>query len=155
MSIAQNEKIGRITEKTLIIGVDIAKKDHVARASNFRGMEVGKPITFSNDLKALHKLWRWATDLLGQTSLETMIVGLEPTGHDWMNLAQYCRERGVTVVLVNPLHVKRSKGLEDNHPTKNDRKDARVISQLVKDGRYSIPHLPEGVFAELRVGMNQ
>jgi len=35
------------------------------------------------------------------------------------------------------LHVKKSKELDDNSPTKNDVKDARVIAQLVKDGRYA------------------
>lgn len=39
-------------------------------------------------------------------------------------------------------------------PTKNDVKDAKVISRLIQDGRYSEPHLPEGTYAELREGMN-
>lgn len=30
-------------------------------------------------------------------------------------------------------------------------KDARVIAQLVKDGRYAEPTIPQGVYAELRV----
>ena len=51
--------------------------------------------------------------------------------------------------------MKKTKELEDNNPTKNDRKDARVISQLVKDGRYSVPHIPEDICADLRVGMNE
>ena len=72
-----------------------------------------------------------------------------------MNLAQFLRHHGIVVVLVNPMHVKKSKELDDNSPTKNDRKDARVISQLVKDGRYSVPNILEDIYAELRVGMNQ
>jgi transposase len=59
------------------------------------------------------------------------------------------------VVLVNPHHVKKSKELDDNSPTKNDTKDARVIGKLVLDGRYTEPKLPEGVYAELRILMNQ
>ncbi|WP_338113076.1 IS110 family transposase [Paenibacillus artemisiicola] len=51
---------------------------------------------------------------------------------------------------MNPLHVKRTKELDDNSPTKNDVKDARVIAQLVKDGRYAVPSLPQSVYAELR-----
>jgi len=31
---------------------------------------------------------------------------------------------------VNPMHVKRSKELDDNLPTKNDKKDALVIARL-------------------------
>lgn len=47
-------------------------------------------------------------------------------------------------------HVKKSKELDDNSLTKNDTKDPRVIAQLVKDGRYSIPNLLDGIYAELR-----
>ncbi|TCT17490.1 transposase [Melghiribacillus thermohalophilus] len=48
---------------------------------------------------------------------------------------------------------KTSKELDDNSPTKNDTKDAKVIAQLVKDGRYSVPNLLNGVYAELREGV--
>ncbi|PTX48310.1 transposase [Melghirimyces profundicolus] len=57
--------------------------------------------------------------------------------------------------MVNPLHVKKSKELDDNSPTKNDIKDAKVIAQLVKDGRYSEPNVLTGVYADLRVAMIQ
>ncbi|GGD85989.1 hypothetical protein GCM10010911_50500 [Paenibacillus nasutitermitis] len=55
--------------------------------------------------------------------------------------------------MVNPLLVKKSKELDDNSPTKNDVKDAKVIAQLVKDGRYAVPNLPQGIYAERREAM--
>lgn len=57
------------------------------------------------------------------------------------------------LVLVNPFHVKRSKELDDNNPTKNDRKDPKTIAMLVKDGRYMEPYIPEGIYSEIRTGM--
>jgi len=33
----QNEKILQVTEKTLVVGVDIAKEIHVGRAFDFKG----------------------------------------------------------------------------------------------------------------------
>ena len=83
--------------------------------------------------------------------MHQVIVGMEPTGHYWFNLAHILKEKGIKFVAVNPLHVKKSKELDDNSPTKNDVKDARVIAQLVKDGRYAEPTIPQGVYAELRV----
>lgn len=41
MSITQNSKIRRITDSTLVVGADIAKKVHVARACDVRGVELG------------------------------------------------------------------------------------------------------------------
>lgn len=60
----------------------------------------------------------------------------------------------VKPVLVNPHHVKKSKELDNNNPTKNDRKDPKVIAGLVKEGRYMIPYLPDGIYADLRTASN-
>jgi transposase len=155
MSITQNSKIRRITDSTLVIGADIAKKVHVARAADVRGVELGKPLTFDNTRHGFGRLLTWIQSLMVDHSCDNVVFGVEPTGHYWMNLAQFLRRQGIQVVLVNPLHVKKTKELEDNSPTKNDRKDARVIALLVKDGRYSVPHIPEDIYADLRVGMNE
>src|SRR5699024_12077140 len=61
--------------------------------------------------------------------------------------------QGIHVVVVNPMKVKRSKEMDDDSPTKNDTKDAKVIAQIIRDGRYHEPTLPEDVYAELREGM--
>ena len=81
-----------------------------------------------------------------------IIVGIEPTGHYWLNLAYFLLDRGIPLAMVNPMHVKRSKELDDNLPTKHDRKDALVIARLVKDGRFSYPRILKDMEAELRVG---
>ncbi|WP_282942423.1 transposase [Paenibacillus sp. RC67] len=78
---------------------------------------------------------------------------MEPTGHYWLNLAHYLREQHVACAVVNPLHVKKSKELDDNSPTKNDIKDAKAIAQLIKDGRYAVPNLLHGKYAKLREAM--
>jgi transposase len=54
------------------------------------------------------------------------------------------------LVQVNPYHVKQAKELDDNTPSKSDRKDPKTIAMLVKDGRYNIPYMPVGIYAELR-----
>lgn len=42
------------------------------------------------------------------------------------------------------------KELDDNSPKKTDSKDPKTIAKLVVDGRYSIPYMPEGIYAEIR-----
>lgn len=51
---------------------------------------------------------------------------------------------------MNPHHVKKQKELDDNSPTKNDRKDALIIATLTWEGRFFRCYLPEGIWAELR-----
>jgi transposase len=68
-----------MNEFTLVVGADIAKHKHYARAVDFRGIELGKPLVFTNLREAFQGLLQWI---------------------------------------------------------------------------YSVPHLPEGIYAELRNGMN-
>ncbi|RWR04001.1 IS110 family transposase [Siminovitchia fortis] len=154
MNYKQNEKILQLTDETLIVGVDIAKKRHVARAQDYRGIQFGKALYFENSLEGFQSFMCWMNDLATQQDKNKQIIGMEPTGHYWLPLAYWLMEKQLKVVVVNPAHVKKSKELDDNSPTKNDVKDARVISRLIQDGRYSEPHLPEGIYAELREGMN-
>ncbi|WP_077703535.1 IS110 family transposase [Virgibacillus dokdonensis] len=154
MNYKQNEKILQLTDKSLIIGVDIAKNKHVARAQDFRGVQFGKPLYFENALEGFQTFIHWMDELAIQQEKSDFIIGMEPTGHYWLPLAYWLMEKQLKVVVVNPAHVKKSKELDDNSPTKNDVKDARVISRLIQDGRYSEPHLPEGIYADLREGMN-
>jgi transposase len=151
MNYNQNEKIAQITSQTLIIGIDIAKFKHVARAQDYRGIEFGSPCYFDNTKQGFQLFLDWINQLKLEQHMEKAIVGMEPTGHYWLNLAHILKENQIKFVAVNPLHVKRCKELDDNSPTKNDVKDARVIAQLVKDGRYAEPTIPQGVYAELRV----
>lgn len=151
----QKRRIMQVSEKTLIVGADIAKVNHVARAQDFRGIEFGKRLLFQNTRDGLNRLVQWIRILQTEQCKEDVILGLEPTGHYWLPLAEFLHREGIKVVLVNPYHVKKSKELDDNLPTKNDIKDARVIAQLVKDGRYSEPNLLTGIHADLRVAMVQ
>lgn len=154
MKYKQNEKILQLTEETLIIGIDIAKHKHVARAQDFRGIQFGKPLTFENSFEGYTSLLNWVDALKTKQAKTNVVFGMEPTGHYWLPLAYWLKHKGIKVVVVNPAHVKKSKELDDNSPTKNDVKDARVISRLIEDGRYSEPNLPEGIYSDLREGMN-
>lgn len=150
----QNEKIHQLTDETLIIGIDIAKYKHVARAQDFRGVQLGKALSFMNILEGFNSLVKWMQQLQETEGKTNVVLGMEPTGHYWLPLAYWLRDYPVKVVVVNPAHVKKAKELDDNSPTKNDMKDARVISRLIEMGRYSEPSLPEGIYAEMREGMN-
>lgn len=153
MNYTQNQKIMQVKGTTLVVGIDIAKHIHVARAQDYRGIQYGKALSFENDRPGFEKLLYWIKRMKIEHGKTNVIVGMEPTGHYWLNIEEYLSDYGIKLVLVNPAHVKKSKTLDDNSPTKTDKKDARVIAQLVKDGRYSEPNIPEGIYAELRSAM--
>ena len=151
MNYTQNAKIAQVTEKTLVIGVDVGSTIHYARAFNWRGQELSKKaFHFSNDLDGYHAFAKWLNGYRQSMYAEKVYVGCEPTGHYWFNFARYVKQSGMTLVLVNPYHVKQTKELDANSPTKNDRKDPKTIAKLVSEGRYTYPYMPEGIYAELR-----
>jgi transposase len=154
MSLTQNEKIRQVSDTTMVIGVDIASETHWARAFDWRGLELAKTVSFENNLEGFTYFLRWITETAAKTGKGNAIIGMEPTGHYWFTLAAYLQGSDAKLVLVNPSHVKKSKELDDGHPSKNDRKDPKTIAKLVLEGRYSVPYIPEGLYAELRVAMN-
>jgi transposase len=150
----QNQLIERISDKHLIVGVDIAQQIHVARAVNFRGIVVGNPISFENNEEGFLKLLNWIQDLKRIKNLNDVIVGMEPTGHYWINLSKWLAKQNIEVVTVNPHLVKRNKENRDNTQSKSDIKDALVIADMVKNGYYSIIRPSSESFEKLRVLMS-
>jgi transposase len=94
----QNQLIERISIKHLDVGVDIAQQFHVARAVNFRGIVVGDPLTFKNNEEGFTSL----LNLQRLNNLDDAIVGMEPTGHYWINLSKWLLNQNIEVVTVNP-----------------------------------------------------
>ncbi len=136
---------------TLLVGLDIAKKTHWARMLDGRtGIEVDTAFKFQNSTEGFGRLLGKMSRAKERIGAENIIVAVEPSGHYWKPLAGYLSRAGITVVIVNPYHVKKQKELDDNSPTKNDRKDALIIAALAWEGRFSRCYIPEGIWAELR-----
>lgn len=150
MKRTQNEKISQIKIETLVVGIDIGKEAHYARAFDYRGIELAKLLKFSNTAQGFELLDRWMQDICKQQGKTEVIAGFEPTGHYWFALGDQLKHQGHKLAIVNPFHVKRTKELDDNSPTKNDRKDPKTIAMLVKDGRYREVYIPDDIYQELR-----
>jgi len=151
MNCKQNERINQVDETSLVVGIDIGSASHYARAFDWRGIELARIFRFSNSGEGFERLSHWMQGICERNGKSKIIVGIEPTGHYWFTLGRYLREQGIKLVMVNPYAVKQTKELDDNDPSKNDGKDPKVIAKLVLDGRYSIPYVPTGAYADLRI----
>lgn len=152
MNCIENQKINQVTEKTLVVGIDIAKRTHFACFVDDRGRVLQKSFSVSQSQDGFESFYQRILRAMKDHDKTEVLVGIEPTGHYWLYLAYFLEERGIPLVITNPMHVKRSKELDDNLQTKNDRKDALVIARLLKDGRFSYPRILKEKEAELRVG---
>ena len=96
----QNEKIERISDKTLVIGVDIAKDRHYAQVVNWRKQEVRKGLSLDNRKDGYKKFLRWPQKALRQTESEDVLVAMEPTGTYYFVFEEYLEQMGIEVAIV-------------------------------------------------------
>ena len=147
----KNDKLTFISDDMLILGCDIGSETHYVRGIDARGRELSKRVfSFSNSAEGFQSAKDWAVHLAAANDKKQIVLGLEPTGHYWFCLAAWMISNGISVVQVNPYAVKQTKELEDNSQLKDDRKDPKLIANLVKDGNYGMPYLPERLYADLR-----
>lgn len=147
----KNDKLSFITDDMLIAGCDIGSETHYIRAIDVRGRELSSgAFEFSNTVEGFESAKAWVLTLAVQNEKKQIVLGLEPTGHYWFALAAWMISNGISVVQVNPYAVKQSKEIEDNSQLKDDRKDPKLIANLVKDGNYGMPYLPEKIYADMR-----
>jgi transposase len=143
------KKLKRISEKTLLVTVDMGKMTHTGYCRCPDGIEE-KPFEFSNSRKGYKEFWWRICQAKKQAGLQEVVVGFEPTGPYAEPLLHFIRKHDVRLVQVNPMHTKRLKELQGNSPNKTDKKDPKVIADIIELGHSLTVVIPEGTAAELR-----
>lgn len=91
----QNTKNVAITEKTLIVGINVWNETYFARAFDWRNYEQSKkPFQFGNDEEGFEAFMTWITYLAEKHGKTEVMPGMEPTGHYWFNLGSFCWTTG-------------------------------------------------------------
>ena len=143
------EKVKWINKKTMIASIDIGKNIHYGYFRAPDGQEV-KPFSFYNSQKSYHRFWSKICQFKRQHQLEEIVIGFESTGPYAEPLYHYLKKKPAKLVQINPMHSKRVKELAGNSPNKTDRKDPRVIADIISLGHALTLVVPEGAAAHLR-----
>jgi len=139
-----------VNQKVLITTVDGGKDKHYGYYRCPDGTEC-KAFDFWNNGRGFQEFWERISSAARTHGLEEIIVGFESTGPYMEPLVQFLRnKRGVQLVQVNPMHTKRLKELTGNSPLKTDRKDPKVIADIIELGHALTVVIPEGPAADLR-----
>ncbi|MBK5101167.1 MAG: IS110 family transposase [Desulfobacteraceae bacterium] len=149
MDSSRTQKVRKINDRTMIVAVDIGKGFHVGY---FRGPngEERKPFPFYNSAKSFNEFWGSVCEFFRKHDLKEVVVGFESSGPYAEPFFHYLRKKPVTLVQVNPMHTKRVKELTGNSPNKTDRKDPRVIADVISLGHALTLVVPKGPAAHLR-----
>lgn len=149
-----NEKIAKITEDTIICGIDVGKTNCCARFCNFRGLEVYKKVWFDRT-KDLDIIGAHITAACCQTGLNNIIVAFEPTGHYWLNIDKYFKDNEIETVLMPTQTVKQEKGIHDGEMVKSDPVDAMLIARLTSEGKYVKPIERNELYQDIYSGYSE
>jgi len=149
MNKIETKKQRIVNDRTLIVAIDIGKTTDTGYCRCPSGQEM-KPFEFSNNAEGFRKLWDRMCWMKMSHHLEEVVVGFESTGAYGEPLVHYLRQKPVKLVQVNPMHTKRMKELQGNSPGKTDRKDPKVIADIIGLGHALSVVIPEGAAAELR-----
>jgi len=143
------EKIKTINKKTLVVTLDIGKKVHYGYFRTPKNKDI-KPFPVHNTVHSFDKFWKKLCSFKEKHMLDEVVVGFESTGPYAVPISNYLRKKPVKLVQVNPLHTKRIKELTGNSPNKTDKKDPRVIADVISLGHALTLVVPEGAAAQLR-----
>lgn len=128
-------------------GIDIAKNSHEAAVIDENGNVVVKPFKFANSLGGFEK---FLSSIQGiSADLSVFEFGMEATGHYWLNLYTKLTDYNVVVHVINPVQSDALRGLYIRK-TKNDAKDAFIIAELIRFGKYSQTTLSDPDLLSLR-----
>lgn len=145
----KTKKVKWINKKTMIATFDIGKNIHYGYFRAPDGQE-RKPFSFCNAQKSFKQLWAEICRFKRDHQLEHIVVGFESTGPYAEPLFHFLRKKPVKLVQVNPVHTKRVKELTGNSPNKTDKKDPRVIADVISLGHALTLVVPKGASAHLR-----
>lgn len=145
----KSQKVKRVNRQTMVVSLDIGKGSHFGYFRAPNGKEE-KPFEVTNCREGFHQFWKKLCRFKKAHRLSQVLVGFESTGPYAEPLLHFLRQKPVQLVQINPMHSKRVKELTGNSPNKTDRKDPRVIADVIMLGHSLTVVVPEGAAAELR-----
>jgi transposase len=149
MKDSRSKTANTVREGTLIVAVDIGMVSNHGYCTAVDGRGT-KTFSFDNTREGLDTFWSMILSSKTRFHCTEVIVGYESTGPYGEPLIHYLKQKPVTIVQVNPMHTKKMKEINDNSPLKTDRKDPRVIADVIRLGHALSVVVPEGDAAYLR-----
>lgn len=146
----QIEKRQRISNKTLVIGIDIGSEFNAVCLMDKEGNVLGRYPKIYNSRKGFDYFHRIVEQARKKYGFADVLIGMEPTGHYWRKIGFFSLEKGYEVRFVRTTALKHQRELDESSSAKNDVRDAFTIANIVREGKYIDTVIEDGVFRQLR-----
>lgn len=151
MSKYTTKYISSLPAGTLFAGIDLSLNDLVVVVLDATRQRVDRFRT-RNDAEGYAQLRQRLQRSIDNRGLPGVLVGMEPTNYYWKPVGYDLEQHNIPFRLVNALTVKRHREGDQLDRSKDDWRDAFVIADLLRDGKFTQSHLPHGAYAELQTG---
>lgn len=142
-------KLARFKPGLLYMGMDLGLDICVAKVVDDRARLVGTT-RFAHTREGYDYLAKRMADFVRRQRATGIVVGMEPTSYFWMLVAAELERLGVNYYLVNAYTVRKHREGDQIDRSKDDPRDASVVTDLLRTGKYTETRLLHGPYAELR-----
>ncbi|RME38298.1 MAG: IS110 family transposase, partial [Deltaproteobacteria bacterium] len=137
-------------ERILCVSLDVSKYFHVVMIHNGLGEIVRPPFEIDIYQSGFDQLQHVIAQAQAEIQAEVVLIGMEPTGHYFENLARQLVAHGRPVTLINSYAVKSNRHQQLMQRQKSDEIDVAAIGDLLQRGQGT-PYRPlTGVYLALQ-----
>lgn len=140
----------RTKRDRLLVGIDIAKAQHVAQVRLAHTQLLDRQLTIPNTQAGFAAFWAHLQRRQRESGVTEIVCAVEPTGTYHDALARFLESRGADVVLVSNTVAHHNRRTLDGTWGKSDPKDAHNLGDLLERGHVLFYSLPDGALATLR-----
>jgi transposase len=141
---------GICPEQILCVSIDVSKDFHVVLLHDGLG-EIVLP-SFDVDIfrTGFEGLCQAVDKAVARIEAQVVLVGMEPTGHYYENLARHIQQTGQKVTIVNSFAVKENRRQQMMAHEKDDDIDVAAIGDLLRRGEGSPFRPPTGIYLQMQ-----
>jgi transposase len=140
----------RTAHDRLLVGIDVAKAQHVAQVRLAHTRILEPKLTIPNTHAGFEAFWARLQARRREAGVSELVCAVEPTGTYHQALATFLERQGATVVFVSTHVAQLNRRTLDGTWGKSDPKDAHNLCDLLEQGKVLCSSLPDAPLAELR-----
>jgi transposase len=141
---------GICPEQILCVSIDVSKDFHVVLLHNGLGEVVTPRLEIDIFRTGFEQLCQAVAAAIKASAAQVVLVGMEPTGHYYENLARHLQGTGQKVTMVNSFAVKENRRQQMMAYEKDDDIDVAAIGDLLRRGEGSPFRPPTGIYLQMQ-----
>ena len=145
------KKLAQVKPGSVFAGIDLGLDDCTVVVLDASGQRLDRFKT-AHSRDGYEYLLQRGQQVVTRSGASGVLVGMEPTNYYWKLVALFLNQHQIPFRLVNALTVKRHREGDQLDQAKDDWRDAFMIADLLRTGKFNETQLRTGPYAELQLG---